>query len=440
MNFRRPPRTLVAGAGLAGLAAGDHLGDEAMVIDREKDPGGTARSIVVDGFTFDYTGHLLHLHHPTTKSLIRRLLKGNVVECVRRAFIRSHGVETPYPFQANLHGLPRSVVEECVEGVRRARRLYGEAPLPKGRPLSFAEWSLRLFGAGISRHFMIPYNEKLWGVPSGKMTPEWCGPFVPVPTLAEVEAGARRPHRKRFGYNSTFLYPRRGGIQVLARALARRVPDLRLGVALEKVDWRKRRATLSSGEVVPYRRLLSSIPLPELVRRLDPFPLVLEKPLSRLRWTTVMCINVGVARPRVSKASWIYYPEKKYPFYRVGFPMNFSPFVVPRGCSSMYVEVSCSPGRAPVSAGDRQGLFRDVRAGLIDAGILKRSDRLPVVQFLPIPYAYVIYDEHREAAVTTLMEWLAARAGALSFGRYGGWKYSFMEEAILDGRAAAANL
>jgi protoporphyrinogen oxidase len=431
---------VVAGAGLAGLSCAAHLRGPKFIFDRERRPGGTARSVSVGGFTFDFTGHLLHLHDPATRSLVRRLLRGNWVECERKAWIHSHGVDTPYPFQANLHGLPARVVRECVEGVREARERNGEKPLEGAGALSFRAWCLRLFGAGISRHFMIPYNEKLWGVSADRMSPDWCGRFVPVPTLAEVEAGARRVHRKRFGYNTTFLYPRRGGIQALAEAFARKIPELKLGVSLAAVDWRNRRVALSTGESVPYRRLVSTLPLPELLKRLEPFPEELRGALERLRWTTVMCVNVGVARPNISKASWIYFPEKKYPFYRAGFPMNFTPHVVPRGCSSMYVEVSYRPGTEPTDDAGRERLFRRIRRGLIEAGILRLSDTFPVVHFAPLRYAYVIYDEHRSGALSEIFTWLDRKAGAVSIGRYGGWKYSFMEEAILDGRRAAAGL
>lgn len=429
---------VVAGAGLAGLSAAHHARRGAMVFDRAAAPGGTARSWTVGGFTFDFTGHLLHLHRPEMARWVKTLLAGNWVERRRSAWIYSHGVLTPYPFQANLHGLPTAVVRECVEGVRRARDRFGDTPLAGLAHPTFDVWCRRLFGDGITRHFMRPYNEKLWTVPAAAMNAEWCGSFVPVPTLAEVEAGARRVHRKSFGYNTRFLYPRRGGIQVLAEAIARGLDDVRLGVSLESVDWRRRRLVLSTGEAVGYGRLISTLPLPELLKRLDPFPAALKEPLARLRWTSVSCVNIGVARPRVSRASWIYYPEKKFPFYRVGFPMNFTPHVVPRGSSSMYVEVSHRPGTEPRSPAERTALVRRVRRGLEAAGILRRSDRLPVVDVAPIPYAYVIYDAHRAAAVRTIFDWLENRAATASIGRYGGWKYSFMEEALWDGRCAAA--
>lgn len=426
----------MAGAGLAGLACAKRLKSPFLVVDRERFPGGTARTVQVAGFTFDFTGHLLHLHHPKTERWVRRLLGTNLVECRRDARVFSHGVTTPYPFQVNLHGRPASVVRDCLAGLRTARRRYGDRPLDGAVSWPFDEWCLRLFGAGVSKHFMIPYNEKLWGVPASSMTADWCGGFVPVPTLPEVEAGARRPHAKAFGYNTTFLYPARGGIQVLAEALARGLP-LRLGTSLDSVDWKRRRATLSTGETVSYHRLVSTLPLPELLQRLSPFPKELQKPLSLLRWTTVLCVNIGVDRPQISKASWIYFPDKKFPFYRVGFPMNFTPHAVPPGCSSMYVEVSCPPGGEPRDDDSRERLFQKIRRGLLDAHLLRSSDTFPVVHWAPLRYGYVIYDKNRGPALEKIFSWLDTHARAVSIGRYGGWKYSFMEEALRDGEKAA---
>jgi protoporphyrinogen oxidase len=431
---------LVAGGGLAGISTAYHLRHPAVLVEREKDVGGTARSYTVDGFTFDFTGHLLHLHDDYAQGLVRRLLRGNIFECTRNAWIHSSGVYTRYPFQANLHGLPAAVIEDCFTGLWKAHRLHGADPLKSDQPLNFEEWCLRLFGEGISRHFMFPYNRKLWTVEPSEMTPEWCGQFVPRPKLEDVLAGALTDQTAAFGYNASFLYPKKGGIQALAHAFAKDLPDVRLGVSVDKVLWRERKAVLSTGETLPYRFLVSTLPLPELLKRLDPFPDELRAHADRLRWTSLLCLNLGVKRPKVSDKSWIYFPEDKFPFYRVGFPMNFTPHAAPPGCSSLYVEVAHPPARGYDTPASRDALWKRVRGGLEACGLLTKRDEVPVVSFLPIRYAYVIYDVHRTPAVQSVMSWLRESAGAFSIGRYGGWKYSFMEEAILDGRRAAETI
>lgn len=426
---------LVIGGGLAGLSAAYHAKPtKSLVIEREGEVGGTARSFKVNGFTFDFTGHLLHLHTPYTKKLITALLNGNFYSCVRSAWIYSHHTYTPYPYQANTHGLPIAVIRDCVLGFLEAQA----TPTKKINDFSkkdFRSWCLETFGTGISKHFMIPYNEKLYQVKSNQMSTDWCGPFVPTPKLEDVVKGALAPQDKRFGYNTTFLYPKKGGIQELARALGKRVPDIKLNTGLQMIDWKKKIATLSTGEQVKYQKLINSVPLPELLNRMKALPASVKAAQKKLKAVSILCLNLGVKRAKISDKSWIYFPEKKYPFYRVGFPMNFTPHVVPRGCSSMYVEVPLDI-RKPFN---KKKIFQSVRRGLIDAGILKSSDRIPVAQFLPIRYAYVIYNAERPPALKTIFSFLK-KQGIQSIGRYGAWKYSFMEEAILDGKKAAEAL
>jgi UDP-galactopyranose mutase len=432
MNKTNKTSILIIGGGLAGLSAAYHLkGKDTVLIERETTPGGTARSFRIKGFTFDFTGHLLHLHTPYTKKLITKLLNNNFFSCVRSAWIYSHNTYTPYPFQANTHGLPDHVVKECVLGFIEAQA----TPKKKTGDYSkkdFKSWCLETFGSGISKHFMIPYNEKLYQVPASKMSTDWCGPFVPTPKLGDVVKGALAQQDKRFGYNTTFLYPKKGGIEELARAFRKKLSGLKLGTGLSEIDWQHKQAIFTTGEKYQYKKIISSIPLPELLKRIKNLPNSIKSAQKKLKCVSILCLNMGVKRPKISDTSWIYFPEKKYPFYRVGFPMNFTPHVVPKGCSSMYVEIPLDVTK-PIS---KKQIFRRVRDGLIDAGILKRSDKIPVVQFLPIRYAYVIYNPERPRALNTIFSFLK-KQGIQSIGRYGAWKYSFMEEAILDGKKAA---
>ena len=432
-------KVLILGAGLAGLSCAYHLQSKKNlkvdVIEKSDHVGGTARSIEVGGFTFDFTGHLLHLHHPYTKNLIQKLLKGNLVSCVRKAAIYSHGVLTPYPFQVNTYGLPSQVKKECVEGFKEAVQKYGDDSL-RSTSLSFDKWSLRTFGKGVHKHFMKPYNEKLWQVSLDKMTAEWCGMFVPQPKLEDVIAGSQKNLEKSFGYNVTFLYPKKGGIQVLPQALAKE-SSVQTNTSFEEVDWKKKNVLLSNGKRMDYDALISSVPLVELLRRLKDLPKDVKEAMSALKWTSILCINMGVSRPNISDKSWIYFPEKKFSFYRVGFPMNFTPHAVPKGCSSMYIEVA-NPPEETLDYNNPNFLNR-IRKDLEKCEILSVSDKIIITNFIPIRYAYVLYTPNRSKILSTIFSFLKEN-NISSIGRYGGWKYSFMEEAILDGKKTAESI
>lgn len=426
---------LVLGGGLAGLSAARHLGElgvERLVVEAKPRPGGTAGSVESNGFTFDYTGHLLHLHDPYGKKLILSLLGDNVAVHDRRAYIYSKGVFTKYPFQANTRGLPPEVVTDCVAGFLET--VHRPRALPKAP--DFLSWSRATFGEGVTRHFMRPYNEKLWRVPLARLTTEWQGRFVPKPAAAEVVYGAFAEQDKLFGYNAQFRYPVRGGIQALPDALAAALEPgvLRAGAPVESVDLREKVAVVKGLGEVRYERLVNTLPLCDFLDLAAPLPPAVKAARARLRWNTVWNLNLGVDRV-VSDKHWVYYPEKKYPFYRVGFSSNFSPHLAPAGHTAIYVEVA-RPGGTKV---DVPKLEAQVLRGLRDADVLRPGDTLAAKVWMPVKVGYVVYDFDRTPAVNVIFKHLASR-GVESIGRYGGWKYSFMEETILDGKRCAERL
>lgn len=427
---------LILGGGLAGLSTAYHLQRlnpraSFLIVEKNSRAGGLAGSFRQDGFTFDHTGHLLHLHDTYGKRFIAGLLKGNLISHQRSSWIYSKGAYARYPFQANTHGMGRSAIEDCIVGFLKTVH----HPKALARNANFQEWCLATFGEGISRHFMFPYNQKLWRVPLSQMTTEWQGRFIPKPQPEEVLYGALADQKKFFGYNAEFLYPARDGAQALPDALAARVSNLYLSCRAAWVDLQEKTAEIEGLGRVHYERLVNTMPLPDFLSLAGPLPASVRLAKQKLRWNTVYNLNLGVARPHVSEKHWIYFPDSRYPFYRVGFSSNFSPNVAPRGASALYVEVT----RRPEERVDLARLENQILTGLKACGILKSSDKLLTRLWITIPCAYVIYDFNRTPAVETIFRFLHGR-GVDSIGRYGGWKYSFMEEAILDGKRCAERL
>jgi protoporphyrinogen oxidase len=418
---------------MSGLSCAYHLKDNYLLVERSGEPGGLSRSIKQDGFTFDHTGHLLHLRNAYTLKLIPKLLGDNLVLNDRRAWIYSHHAYTRYPYQANLYGLPKKVIQECLRGLLDAQ--LNQAPAPQETPESLASWVLRTFGKGFAKHFFFPYNEKLWTVTADVLTAEWVAPFVPKPALEEVINGAFSDQTKKFGYNATFYYPKEGGIQALAFAFAKDLKNIRLNTSVKSVDLARKQAVLSTGEEVTFDFLVNTIPLQHFLDLSSGLSDEIRKERPKLRWSSVYDINLGVKRPNISDKHWIYFPEKKYRFYRVGFPMNFSKDMTPPGSSSMYVEIAYQPGEAF----DEKRAMKDALNGLLDCGLLKNESEIITRNILRIPVAYVTYDKDRTVTTNRILTWLTS-SGVYSIGRFGGWKYSYMEEAILEGLSTAEKI
>jgi protoporphyrinogen oxidase len=425
---------LVIGAGLAGLSTAYHLQDRpCRVIEKDKEAGGLCRSYQRDGFTFDYTGHLLHFRQPAIQDLVERLLPGQLERHSRRSYVYSYGTYTEYPYQVNTHGLPPEVVRDCLLGFIATLT----APPAPGPPeeRSFKQWILESLGEGFAKHFMVPFNEKLWQVPLEELTADWVSWLVPKPEVKDVINGALGIKDRAFGYNASFLYPRRGGIGVLPRAFLAGVKDIVYGSELIEVDTARRRAVFHDGRVEFYETLVSTIPVPELVRRCTDLPEAIREAAAALRFVSVYNVNLGVAREGVSDKHWVYFPEREYPFYRAGFPMNVSPALGPPGSSVLSVEVSHRPGDV-TPPGE---LIRLVRRGLERAGLLRSDDQIVVADVKDIRYAYVLFDRHRARALPVILSALSSR-GIHSIGRYGRWEHTSMEDAIAQGRQLAETL
>lgn len=422
---------VIIGGGLAGLSAARRLGPRAHLVEADSRLGGLARTDVIDGFWFDWTGHWLHLRTERWQAEVERLLPAGLLTVQRRARVYSHGVYTAFPFQVNTHGLPPEVVAECVKGYVQAN-LGPDGAARRERPLqTFHDFVLRYLGEGINRHFMEPYNRKLYTVDPSELSAEWGGRFVPRPSLDEVIDGAVGLERRGLGYNATFVYPREGGIEALPHALARELTSsVSLGARVVRVDTRAREVQLADGRTLPYEALLSTMPLKALVQVLDPCPPEVREAASRLRAIGVTCVELGVRGAPPVPFHWCYFPEPEFAFYRVGSPSQVNPQLAPDGHTSYAVEFS-HQGPPPAA----EVVIEQALSGLERAGVLRRED-VVLARARTIPTAYVLVDHACTEARRVIVEHLQAE-GVEVAGRYGHWEYSGMEDALVSGEAAA---
>ncbi|MDI3284926.1 FAD-dependent oxidoreductase [Polyangium sp. 15x6] len=426
----RSPRTPVAilGAGLTGMSASFHLGRAGAshrIFERLGRPGGHAITLEDEGYRFDRTGHLLHLRDPDLRALALGWIGDDWVEVERRSRIWSHGTYTRYPFQANTHGLPPEVAYECLHGFVRA---YHNSDKPA--PNNFEEFCLQHFGEGISKHFMIPYNTRLWGVSPREITAAWCSRFVPLPRLEDVLAGAVGLNDRELGYNARFVYPRLG-IGKLAEGMAKSLPArIELGRAPASIDFAARELHFED-ETVPYDVLVSTAPLPVLVERLAGAPRNVVEAARRLRCTHLYYLDVALDGPCGEPLHWVYVPEEKYPFYRVGCYSNFSDAMAPPGKANLYVEL------ADRGEPDLPSLLPRVAEGLTEMRLIDSPKQIRFARVRRIDHAYVIFDHAYFESLEVVLPFLE-RSGIVTAGRYGGWNYSSMEDALRFGREAAA--
>ena len=422
-------KIVIIGAGLTGISAAYHLEKKGYnnykIFEKEPTIGGLCRSVQQDGFTFDYTGHLLHVNDPYFQELIHKTVGFEHLATIeRRSFIYSHGQYTRYPFQINLHGLPDDVIVECIEGFVNGRT-------QRKRVVSFYDWVMRYFGPGLGNHFFFPFERKKMAYDLKKLTHTWTGRFVPSTSLQEMIRGAIRDQQdSSIGYNSQFFYPKKGGIQFWIDKLAAQLQNpIHTSCQVDAIDTRSKEVVFSNGHVEPYDQLINTMPLDIFLQKLIEKPaLSVAKAARKLACNSVVNFNLGIARQDLTDKHWIYFPEQEFPFYRMGFYHNFSAELVPPGCSSLYGEFSYYQMNA---TRQQQLLQKSLQA---TKKLLKLSnDEIITQKIMHISHAYVIYDFWREKNIDALHTTLN-KESIYSIGRYGQWKYSSMQESVLDGK------
>ena len=413
---------VIIGAGVAGLGAAlalDEVGVDYRILEAGSVAGGLTSTEVVDGFSFDRTGHVLHFSQPHLEARFHEF--GVELERTeRRAGILLGDETIPYPFQYNLWAFEsRAVARAIVEDMRSAPHLNGG--------VSFADLLRSLWGERALALFFRPYNEKLWGRPLETLPADCAGRYLPQADL-DLAARGLEGDVGVHGYNSTFLYPASGRLGDLAAALAFRVHErLSCGVEVEAVDLVGRRLRTREGETFAYRQLISTIPLDALLG-------MSGRPVDRNLFAATGIVNLRIALRGSLRTAyhWLYAADPEVPFHRIGFAQNVNPRTCPDGCTSLSVEytIPATGKRLATEELAAATLVYVKRRGLVDVEeVLFQDERV-------VSPAYVVQRAPGRPAFAAIAAALRERDVLLA-GRFGTWDYLSVEEAFESGLRAA---
>lgn len=422
---------IILGAGLSGLSAAYHLKENYEVYEKEEKVGGLCRSINIDDFLFDYGPHILFPKDQYVARLIKRLLGKNLHIQSREAWIyhKFCDVYTRFPFQSHLYSLPVPIVKDCILG------FFNTLKKQDKKPKNYAEWIIWNFGEGIAEHLMIPYARKIWTIHPKNMNFEWVWNRVPRLSMEELLDGALQDNPRLFGFNTEFWYPLHGAIEGLPPSFLSKVKNVHLRKEATKVYLRKKCVEFSNKSKVFYEKLISTLPLPDIIKSIDNVPTEVKKAARDLMNNSVYCVNLGIKREKISPYHYIYFYEPDFLFHRISFPMNLSPHTTPRGCSSVTTEISHSRYKKI----SRQNIIERVIEDLIKAKILFPDDKIVVSDVVDIKCAYVIYDLNHRKNVKKIHNFLR-KHHIFPCGRFGEWEYFNMDHSISSGQRIAEEI
>ncbi len=389
----------VVGGGLAGLRVGYELKGNSVVFEATK-IGGLLRSEEIDGFTFDTGGS--HIIFSKDHEILQEMLNfvGDYVEHRRRAFIFYKGRLVKYPFENGIFSLPAQerfeILKDFVENLLKK----------KEEPKNLLEWFRYVFGNAITEKYLRPYNEKIWKRSLEEISLEWVGGRVPNPPIDDVLRASVGIETEGYTHQLRFFYPLSGGIETLAKNVAKKV-DVRME-AVRKIELEDK--IVVNGEY-EFKKLVYTAPLKFLPSMLKEAREI-EEEIKKLECNSIAVVGIGV-KGKVPNVHWIYIPQEDIVFHRIAFLSNYSPNMAPKGCATIIAEIS-NPEKFSED---------DVLEGLRKIGI---ENEVEVVKTWRWEHAYVVYDHEYRKNIERVKKFLIQR-NIIPFGRFGAWEYLNMD-------------
>jgi protoporphyrinogen oxidase len=421
------PKIVIIGAGPTGLGAGYRLKElgyrNFKLYDRLPYTGGLASSFTDSaGFTWDIGGHVMFSHYKYYDKCFDDLMGSDFQLNNRECWVRMFNTWVPYPFQNNIRHLPKEVTYECLAGLVKAQSKGDHKTAT-----NFREFIDKVFGEGIAKHFMLPYNFKVWAHPAEMMNKEWIGERVAVldvdraiknVVLGTVDFG--------WGPNKQFKFPLFGGSGEFYRRIGKAIGDehVALNKNIDFINLARKEIRFKDGEIVHFDKLISAMPLDKLCNDVinGEMPREIKKAAAGLRHSGGYMVGVGIKQPCPSTKSWMYYPESNCPFYRTTYLSNYSPYMTPD--KDRYYSLLCETSYSEFKPVDGKRIVDDTITGLVNSGMITDKDRDDIVDtwVYHADYSYPTPSVERDSILAQVIPYLEQH-DIYSRGRFGMWKY-----------------
>lgn len=445
-----PAQTLILGAGPAGLTAAVALQrarHDVLLVERAARVGGLTRTEVRDGFRFDLGGHRFYTRKQEVHDFVAGLLGDDLLLVPRRSTIHFRGRFVDYPLRP--WNALRNVGPSTALAIGRDLLGLGLRRRPSSPPRSLADWMLQSYGKTLFETYFRVYAEKVWGMPAHHIDAGLAAQRVKGLDLWATLRNMVRPRSAgaKESMVERFHYPRLG-FGMICEAMARELGPQRIHLDTEPIRLRHdggmvRSVDLRHGDGTvrhtPVEQVISSIPLPALVRLCDPAPpAAVQQACDALSFRAVVFVAVFLACPSVRPESWIYFPSPEISFGRITEPRNWSAQMAPPGMTSLVAEHFCDPGD-PVWRTDDAVLLARTIDDLVKLGFIRRDQVVgSAVVRAPGAYPRMDVDHHRHVAAVDA--WLSGLRNLQAIGRAGLYRYHNTDHVIETGLAAASNL
>lgn len=322
---------VIIGAGLAGVGAARQL-PGSVVYEARDHVGGHAFSHHQGGLFFDEGAHICHAKDPDWLAELHRNA-GDVVR-IEQSRIANHwyGHWLTYPVQNHLRDLP------VADRIRALTEIVAAQAGPDRTPRHYEEWCQFQYGDFLTERFYRVYTDKYWRMPMRAMDIDWLAGRLLPSQLERIVHGAIAPMDEKQSVFSSFYYPASGGFFAFFKKFYEGV-EVRPGHRVVRVDPVQRSITFAHGVSASYDRLISTMPLNELIRAMPEVPDAIRRDAETLRYTHMLGVNLVVNKPALTPHHWFYIYDHDIEVSRVKVLSNVIADRLPPGRTVLQTEI-----------------------------------------------------------------------------------------------------
>ncbi|PAF41220.1 FAD-dependent oxidoreductase [Helicobacter sp. 11S03491-1] len=428
----------VLGAGIAGISAAYHLkqklnDDEIIIFEKESSWGGLCGGFYLDSpkgkFWFDNCVHLSF----SDDDYVNQIFLKSTPPIIHIPDMNNYyqGLWIKHPAQNNLYPLPIeekiNIIKDMVQNNNKKQNLK-----------NFEEWLKAQYGNYFTEKFSSQYTQKYWTTHPKNLTTHWISNRLYTPGIEEILYGSMCEDTPNTYYIKEQKYPKCGQYRSFLKNLVKKC-SIKYHHQVTKIDTKNKILYFKQKDPYQYNTLISSLPLPKIIKLFDPPPpSSIQKSGSKLCATSVAIISLGFNKPDIAKRLWFYVYDSDIPFARVHSPSKKSPANAPKNCSSLQVEIYFSKYRSLEEITQKQTqeipnfLVRDTIKNFIKMGICKQEDII-AKDFRILPYANVIFDKSLQLHRKKVLQYLK-NSEIHSIGRFGKWDYLWSDQSFLSGK------
>ncbi len=441
-------RVGVIGAGPAGLTCAYQLtkaGIETDVYEASGSVGGLAKTIELWKQRVDLGPHRFFSRDSRVNKLWLEVVGKDYLMVNRLTRILYNGQFYQYPLKP-LDGVTKLGAYETIRCLLSYMRV-NTAPGSGSSEETFESWVVSRFGRRLFEIFFKTYSEKLWGIPCDELDADFAVQRIKKFSLYEALRSALLADR--YGKHKTlverFAYPY-GGTGTVYERMASFVSGnggkIYLNAPVKRVvnaEGEVRGLELEGGIVKDYDHLVSTMPITQLVLRLEGADESVISSAKSLGFRNTILVYLKVRNEKLFPDNWVYVHSPSLKLGRITNFRNWSPDLYGEEKSSIVaLEYWCNDGDGLWSREDNK-LIELGRKELTETG-LARGEEVADGHVIRIGRCYPVYRKGYREILKPIVNYLNRIRGLTVIGRYGSFKYNNQDHSILMGLLAAENI